>query len=114
VLNLCFGFLWLQALRMVLPRNLLEASDHKMSLAAVKELPLLKDVSPQKREALFQQKLQLCSVVFHFDDPASDQRGKDMKRQTLMELLDFVNTQAGEKMFTESLYSDIMAMVSAR
>jgi serine/threonine-protein phosphatase 2A regulatory subunit B' len=99
---------------MVLPRNLLEASDHKMSLAAVKELPLLKDVSPQKREALFQQKLQLCSVVFHFDDPASDQRGKDMKRQTLMELLDFVNTQAGEKMFTESLYSDIMAMVSAR
>ena len=80
----------------------------------LKELPLLKDVGAQKREALFQQKLQLCSVVFQFDDPNSDQRGKDIKRQTLMELLDFVNTQAGEKMFTEGLYVDIMAMVSAR
>ncbi|KAG5186544.1 protein phosphatase 2A regulatory B subunit [Tribonema minus] len=80
---------------------------------AVRELPLLKDVNPQKREALFQQKLQLCSVVFHFDDPASDQRGKDLKRQTLMELLDFVNTQAGEKMFTEAMYPDIMGMVTA-
>lgn len=75
---------------------------------------MLKDVGAQKREALFQQKLQLCSVVFQFDDPNSDQRGKDIKRQTLMELLDFVNTQAGEKMFTEGLYADIMAMVSAR
>ncbi|CAM9912152.1 unnamed protein product, partial [Chrysoparadoxa australica] len=72
-----------------------------------------KDVSPQKRETLFQQKLQLCSVVFQFEDSNHEQRGKDLKRQTLMELLDFVNTQQGEKMFTESLYPDIMAMVSA-
>lgn len=85
----------------------------QMTSTAIKELPLLKDVTPQKREALFQQKLQLCSVVFYFDDPNSDQRGKDMKRQTLMELLDFVNTQAGEKMFTEALYGDIMYMVTS-
>lgn len=36
-----------------------------------------------------------------------------MKRQALMELLDFVNTQSGEKMFTEALFPDIIGMVAA-
>mmetsp|Transcript_16603 Transcript_16603/g.24579 ORF Transcript_16603/g.24579 Transcript_16603/m.24579 type:complete len:438 (-) Transcript_16603:207-1520(-) len=81
--------------------------------SAIKELPLLKDINPQKRDALFLQKLQLCSVVFRFDEPSSDQRGKDLKRQTLMELLDFVNTQTGEKMFTEAMYPEVMSMISS-
>lgn len=38
---------------------------------------------------------------------------KDMKRQTLLELVDYVNTPAGQKIFTESVMSDLMAMVSA-
>lgn len=37
--------------------------------AALKDLPALRDTSAQRREALFQQKLQLCSVIFNFDDP---------------------------------------------
>lgn len=41
---------------------------------ALKDLPHLKDTSMQKREALFQQKLELCSVIFNFDDPTSDKR----------------------------------------
>ena len=36
-----------------------------------------------------------------------------MKRQTLLELVDYVNTPAGQKIFTESVMSDLMAMVSA-
>eukprot|EP00529_Nitzschia_sp_RCC80_P001686 CAMPEP_0113454752 /NCGR_PEP_ID=MMETSP0014_2-20120614/8025_1 /TAXON_ID=2857 /ORGANISM="Nitzschia sp." /LENGTH=551 /DNA_ID=CAMNT_0000346167 /DNA_START=9 /DNA_END=1664 /DNA_ORIENTATION=+ /assembly_acc=CAM_ASM_000159 len=84
-----------------------------MDRSALKELPALRDAPPAKREELFVLKLQLCSVIFSFDDPTSEKRGKDMKRQTLLELVDYVNTPAGQKIFTESVMSDLMAMVSA-
>jgi hypothetical protein len=81
-------------------------------IQALKDLPALKDTSSQKREALFQQKLQLCSVMFNFDDPNSDKRGKDLKRTTLLELVDYVNNASGQKqIFTEALMPDIMQMV---
>jgi Protein phosphatase 2A regulatory B subunit (B56 family) len=69
--------------------------------SALKDLPSLRDAPPTKREELFVLKLKLCSVIFSFDDPTSDKRGKDMKRQTLLELVDYVNTPAGQKIFTE-------------
>lgn len=81
--------------------------------SAMKELPALRDAPPNKREDLFKLKLQLCGVIFSFDDPTSDKKGKDMKRQTLLELVDYVNTPAGQKIFTESVMGDLMAMVSA-
>jgi serine/threonine-protein phosphatase 2A regulatory subunit B' len=81
--------------------------------SALKELPPLRDAPPAKREALFIQKLQLCGVIFSFDDPGEDKRGKDMKRQTLLELVDYVNTPAGQKIFTESVMTDLMSCVSA-
>lgn len=81
--------------------------------SALKELPALRDAPPAKREELFIMKLQLCSVIFTFDDPTADKRGKDMKRQTLLELVDYVNTPAGQKIFTESVMGDLMACISA-
>lgn len=83
--------------------------------SALKELPALRDAPPTKREELFVMKLQLCSVIFCFnvDDPNMDKRGKDMKRQTLLELVDYVNTPAGQKIFTENIMGDLMSMVSA-
>lgn len=81
--------------------------------SALKELPALRDCPPAKREALFIQKLQLCGVIFSFDDPTSDKRGKDMKRQTLLELVDYVNTPAGQKIFTENVMPDLMACITA-
>jgi len=81
--------------------------------SALKDLPALRDAPPMKREELFVMKLKLCSVIFSFDDPTADKRGKDMKRQTLLELVDYVNTPAGQKIFTEACMGDLMAMVSA-
>ena len=83
--------------------------------AALRELAALRDAPPAKREELFIQKLKLCSVIFSFDDPTSsaEKRGKDMKRQTLLELVDYVNTPAGQKIFTESVMGDLMACISA-
>lgn len=45
-------------------------------LTALRELPALRDAPPNKREELFKLKLQLCGVIFSFDDPTSDKRGK--------------------------------------
>jgi len=69
-----------------------------------------------RREALFDQKLELCSQIFNFEDVsgraisvilirtqvASLKKEKEMKRQTLLELVDYVNTSAGQKIFTEA------------
>mmetsp|Transcript_9614 Transcript_9614/g.21599 ORF Transcript_9614/g.21599 Transcript_9614/m.21599 type:complete len:484 (+) Transcript_9614:269-1720(+) len=82
---------------------------HKMQV--VKELPLLSETPMLKREALFKQKLQLCCILFDFEDPESDARGKELKRETLVELAEYVNTPAGQKIFTESLMPDIVQMV---
>ena len=48
-------------------------------IQALKDLPHLKDTAVQRREALFQQKLELCSVIFNFDDPTSDKRYKKLE-----------------------------------
>ena len=64
-----------------------------------------------KRETLFKQKLQLCCVIFDFEDSESDPKGKEIKRDTLVELADYVNTPVGQKIFTEQLMPDIVEMV---
>lgn len=81
--------------------------------SALRDLPPLRDAPAAKREELFRAKLQLCSVIFSFEDPTSEKRGKDLKRQTLLELVDYVNPPAGQKIFTESVMADLMACVSA-
>eukprot|EP01031_Cornospumella_fuschlensis_P042468 gene42468-51879_t len=68
------------------------ARHNKMQV--VKELPLLSETPMLKREALFRQKLQLCCTMFDFEDPDSDVRGKELKRETLVELAEYVNTPA--------------------
>jgi len=85
----------------------------QQKMQVLKELPLLTETPMQKREALFRQKLQLCNVIFNFDDPESDARGKELKRETLVELAEYVNTPIGQKIFTESLMPDIVEMVRA-
>ncbi len=82
--------------------------------SVVKDLPLLRDTPLPKREALFKQKLALCSVTgFNWDDPEADRRAKEVKRLTLMELVDFVDTPTGQKLFSEAMYGDVIAMLSA-
>eukprot|EP00980_Cylindrotheca_fusiformis_P021888 scaffold8732_cov87-Cylindrotheca_fusiformis.AAC.8 len=81
--------------------------------SALKDLPALRDAPAAKRDELFIHKLKLCSVIFSFDDPTADKSGKDLKRQTLLEIVDYVNTPAGQKIFTEAAMPDLMAMVSA-
>ena len=49
--------------------------------------------------------------MFNFYDPELDVRGKELKRETLVELAEYVNTPVGQKIFSESMMPDIVEMV---
>jgi hypothetical protein len=85
--------------------------DHKV--LELKALPLLKDTPPDKRQQLFLAKLEICKVMFNFDDPDSNIKGKETKRMTLLELVDFVNSPAEQKAYlaNESMMKPLLEMV---
>ncbi|MEW5304899.1 MAG: hypothetical protein WDW36_007476 [Sanguina aurantia] len=85
-------------------------NDHTLQQAYADPLPSFRDVSPAEKPTLFVQKLHLCSFTFDFSDPARNVREKEMKRQTLLELVDYANSGAGK--FTEAVSEDIIFMLS--
>lgn len=68
------------------------------------------DVSTNERQDLFIKKLQQCCIIFDFSDALSELRGKEIKRQTLSELVEFVTNNRG--VITEPIYAEILRMVS--
>lgn len=56
-------------------------------------------------------KLHLCSFTFDFSDPASHVHEKEVKRATLLELVDHVNSGSGK--FKDALAPDIVGMLAA-
>ena len=62
-------------------------------------------------KALFRQKLQQCCIIFDFDDADLDLKGREIKRETLVEIAEYVNTPVGQKIFTEAMMPDIVEMV---
>uniref|UniRef100_A0A1D1XEG3 Serine/threonine protein phosphatase 2A regulatory subunit n=1 Tax=Anthurium amnicola TaxID=1678845 RepID=A0A1D1XEG3_9ARAE len=67
-----------------------------------------RDVPDQEKQNLFISKLNLCCVVFDFGDPNKDSVEKDLKRQALLELLDYVS--AGNTKFSEQLIASSCKM----
>lgn len=60
-------------------------------IAGIEPLLAFKDVSNSEKMNLFISKLSLCCVVFDFTDPAKNVQEKDLKRSTLLELVEFVS-----------------------
>lgn len=60
-------------------------------------LPSFRDVSPAEKQYLFVQKLHMCAFTFDFSDSTKHVREKEMKRQTLLELVDYANSVSGLK-----------------
>jgi len=54
-------------------------------------------------------KLRQCSVPFDFMDPMAELKGKEIKRDTLNELVDYISTSRG--VLTENMYPEIIKMV---
>lgn len=68
------------------------------------------DVPSSEQEDLFIKKLRQCCVAFDFMDPVADLKGKEVKRCTLNELVDYIT--AGRGVLTEMVYPEIIKMVS--
>jgi len=73
-------------------------------------LPSFRDVPNPEKQLLFVRKLHLCAFTFDFMDPSEYVREKEIKRQTLLELVEYVNTGQGK--FTEAVSEDIIFMLS--
>ena len=70
----------------------------------------------KERPGLFVQKLAMCEQGFTFTGDVPDSVSKDMhtKRQTLLELVDYVNTaQQVAEVFTDDIQACVVRMVSA-
>ncbi|KAL4184917.1 hypothetical protein AMTRI_Chr10g3430 [Amborella trichopoda] len=78
--------------------------------SAYEALPGFRDVPSSEKQNLFIRKLNMCYVVFDFSDPAKNAKEKDVKRQTLLELVDYVTSASGR--FTEVLMQEITKMVA--
>lgn len=73
-------------------------------------LPKLREAAPADRIDIFRRKMQACSVVFDFTTDTNP-RDKEAKRQTLLEIVEYVNNT--RNCFNESLMQDVVSMVGA-
>lgn len=78
--------------------------------AAFELLPSFKDVANAEKNNLFVRKLNLCCVTFDFGDPTKSVKEKEVKRQTLLELVDYVAAASGK--FPEIVMQETTRMVS--
>lgn len=76
----------------------------------VEVLPALKDVPVADRHVLFIKKLQLCCVSFDFSEVMKNAKEKEIKRQTLSELVDLV--QSGSWKMNEIIQEEMIKMIS--
>lgn len=67
------------------------------------------ETAPQERPELFIRKLAQCKVVFDFNDASSELKGKQIKAQTLTEMLEYITTQ--RNVITENVYPEVVNMV---
>ena len=74
-------------------------------------LPSFKDVPNSEKHNLFVKKLSMCCIVFDFTDPSKNLKEKDIKRQTLLELVDYISSVTSK--FNEITMQEITKMIAA-
>jgi serine/threonine-protein phosphatase 2A regulatory subunit B' len=79
--------------------------------SAFVQLPCFKDAPNSEKQGLFIRKLNLCCTQFDFTDPTKNIKEKETKRQTLVELVDYIASASGK--FSEVSMQEITKMVSA-
>ncbi|XP_038884740.1 serine/threonine protein phosphatase 2A 57 kDa regulatory subunit B' theta isoform-like [Benincasa hispida] len=93
------------------PSQGLNSKSNGNSQASYEALPGFKDVPNSEKQSLFIRKLNMCCVVFDFTDPSKNLKEKDIKRQTLIELVDYVASANGK--LSENVIQEIVKMVSS-
>ncbi|KAL4363357.1 hypothetical protein GQ457_04G024590 [Hibiscus cannabinus] len=74
-------------------------------------LPGFRDVPSTEKQSLFIRKLNMCCVVFDFSDSTKNLREKDIKKQTLLELIDYISSVTSK--FNELVVQEMTRMVAA-
>ncbi|KAF8414139.1 hypothetical protein HHK36_002138 [Tetracentron sinense] len=82
-----------------------------LSSTAYEALPNFRDVPNSEKQNLFFRKLNMCCIVFDFTDPSKNLNEKDIKRQTLLELVDYIPSVTSK--FNEVAMQEITKMVAA-
>ncbi|XP_059670018.1 serine/threonine protein phosphatase 2A 57 kDa regulatory subunit B' theta isoform-like [Cornus florida] len=93
-----------------LPQALNARVNGDSTISSYEALPSFRDVPNSEKQNLFIKKLNLCCFVFDFTDPTKNLKEKDIKRQTLVELVDYVTSANGK--FTETVMQEMVRMVS--
>lgn len=73
-------------------------------------IPKLREAPAGERTELFRKKMEACSVIFDFHND-NNQKDKEAKRQTLLEIVEYVNNT--RNCFNEALMQDVVNMVGA-
>lgn len=76
--------------------------------AQLTKLASFDDVSPEETIPLFIAKVDQCNTMFDFNDPSFDIQGKEIKRITLQELIEFIVTNRFT--YTHEMYAHVVAM----
>ncbi|KAG8380556.1 hypothetical protein BUALT_Bualt06G0027900 [Buddleja alternifolia] len=97
--------------------RLAAASPQPVTLATVPQnpgtveaLPMLRDVPLSERHVVFIKKLQICCFLYDFSDTMKHVRQKEIKRQTVAELVDMV--QSGSCKMNEIMQEELIKMIS--
>ncbi|KAF7721784.1 Serine/threonine-protein phosphatase 2A 56 kDa regulatory subunit gamma isoform [Apophysomyces ossiformis] len=90
------------------PRRQKSSRFHVREKVELEKYPHFNEVPPSQRHELFVRKLHQCMVLFDFNDASSDLKGKEIKRQALQEMLEYVATTRGT--ITDSIYPDVIRM----
>lgn len=85
--------------------------DAARAKAFAEQLPSLREVPLSEKQNLFVKKLHLCSFTFDFADNTSCIREKEIKRQTLIEVVDYVSNGPGR--FNDAVSEDVVFMISS-
>ncbi|CBI28848.3 unnamed protein product, partial [Vitis vinifera] len=90
------------------PGHKANSGSAKSSNSTYEALPSFRDVPNPEKPNLFIRKLNLCCVVFDFNDPSKNPKEKDIKRQTLLELVDYISSVSSK--FNETAMQEITKM----
>ncbi|CCE78526.1 Piso0_001152 [Millerozyma farinosa CBS 7064] len=72
------------------------------------KLPSFEEVDVEEQIPLFIKKVEQCYIMFDFGDPTFNIRGKELKRITLEELIQFISNNRFT--YTEEMYEKIIGM----
>ncbi|KAI8332452.1 protein phosphatase 2A regulatory B subunit [Chlamydoabsidia padenii] len=90
------------------PRRQKSSRFYVTEKAQLERTPAFQDVPPHLRQDLFIQKIRQCTVVFDFSDASSELDQKEIKRNTLQEILEYIIMNRG--VLTEPVYHEITHM----